>query len=111
MRKMNNHLKDVWGIYNELQHSLGEEYSTEELLHSANKLIEVAKGKIAKEKTKRAPVNAYGRNRPDTYTMMTRQPKYETALAIDDFCDFVDDDYAINFFTTEAKFRAYGIGA
>ena len=110
MRKMNNHLEDVWGIYRELQHSLGEEYSTEELLHSANKLIEVAKGKITKQKTRGIHTNEYCRNRPDTYTMMMRQPKFETARAIDDFCDYVDDDHAINFVTTKAKFRAYGIG-
>ena len=111
MRKFNSHMEDVWGIYTELKNNLGEEHSTDELLKSANKLIEIAKGKITKQKTKGTRTNQYCRERIDTYTMMTRQPKYETALAIDDFCDFVDDDYAINFFTTEAKFRAYGIGA
>ena len=110
MRKISNHLEDVWGIYTELQASLGEEYSTEELLSSANRLIEVAKGKITKQKTRGIRTTEYCRNRPDTYTMMMRQPKFETARAIDDFCDYVDDDHAINFVTTQAKFRAYGIG-
>ena len=66
MRKMNNHLEDVWGIYSELQHSLGEEYSTEELLHSANKLIEVAKGKITKQKTRGIHTNEYTKNTTNT---------------------------------------------
>ena len=111
MRKISNHLEDVWGIYTELKTSLGEEYSAEELLESASRLIEVAKGKITKQKTRGIRTKEYCRNQPDTYTMMMHQPKYETARAIDDFCDYVDDDHAINFFTTQAKFRAYGIGA
>ena len=110
MRKISNHLEDVWGIYTELKTNLGEEYSTEELLASANRLIEVAKGKITKQKTRGMRTKQYCRNRPDTYTMMMHQPKYETARAIDDFCDKIDDDHAINFFNTKAKFRTYGIG-
>lgn len=110
MRKISNHLEDVWGIYTELKTSFGDDYSTEELLESANRLIDVAKGKITKQKTRGIRTNQYCRNQPDTYTMMMRQPKYETARAINDFCDDVDDDYAINFFNTKAKFRAYGIG-
>ena len=110
MRKISNHLEDVWGIYTELKTNLGEEYSTDELLASANRLIAVAKGEITKQKTRGIRTKEYSRNRPDTFTMMMHQPKYETSRAIDDFCDYVDDDHAINFFSTKAKFRAYGIG-
>ena len=71
MRKISTHLEDVWGIYTELQQSFGDEYSSDELLESANRLIEVAKGKITKQKTRGVGLNTYGRSRPDTYTMMT----------------------------------------
>ena len=43
MRKYNSHLEDVWGIYTELQNSLSEQYAPEELMESANRLIEIAK--------------------------------------------------------------------
>ena len=112
MRKYNSHLEDVWGIYTELQNSLSEQYAPEELLESANRLIEIAKGKIAKQKTKGLRVNEFSTSRVDTYTMMTNQPKRETIRAISDFCDFVDeDDHAINFAANKAKFSLYGVGA
>ena len=109
MRKM-SYLEDVWGIYTELKNSLGEEYSDEQLLGSANRIIEVAKGKIAKEKTNGMKINQSSAHIIDTYTMMTRQPLRETKQAIDDFCDFEDDDFGINYFSQEEKFKAYGLG-
>ena len=111
MRKISSHLDDVWGIYEELKHTLGDQYSDDKLLESANRLIEVAKGKIAKEKTRGRRFHAYAGSCADTYTMMTSQPKRETVRAMDDFCDYEDDDYAINFPAIRSKFKAYGIGA
>ena len=111
MRKISGHLEDVWGIYAELKEALGDQYSDDKLLVSANRLIEVAKGKIAREKTQGRETNAYAGSCTDTYTMMMSRPKRETVRAMDDFCDYEDDDYAINFPAIRSKFKAFGIGA
>ncbi|MDC0457444.1 hypothetical protein OAM56_05935 [Alphaproteobacteria bacterium] len=87
-------LNEVIEIFDEFSDLNDGEFSSEELFHAASNFIEIARGKISKEKVndRKGYPSYYAQ---DTYTVMTRKPwktLYEYYGAYD-FCDQYSDNW------------------